>query len=366
MILNLWKEKATGPLHILHFGFGMGSFIVPQIANPFLAVIAQSSEINKTFSTLDQLHVEMNTTSVAAVFSPGNLSTLSEQNNSSVVKYLQDSRIESAYLIVAFIVAALSIVFFVYQFCCGTIVYPRRPQTKTKESNVRKIVKMVDPSTCADGDRWFGIKIFALIFFYFFNAVGGERLYSKFIRSYAIDKHNFSGDKGSLINTTFWICFALGRLTGLFTGRFVPIRILILIEVSGALVTSILLDIFARDSDVALWVLTCPMGFFISPLFPSGIGWGDFHVEFTGFAITFALMGGALGGVSYLWVIGYLYEYHGYDMFLHQMVFYGVMVVFFAVVMSFVGIRHGGRFQNKNKYEAEDVVKQTVDDFEIE
>jgi hypothetical protein len=28
---------------------------------------------------------------------------------------------------VAFIVAALSIVFFVYQFCCGTIVYPRRP-----------------------------------------------------------------------------------------------------------------------------------------------------------------------------------------------------------------------------------------------
>jgi uncharacterized membrane protein len=108
------------------------------------------------------------------------------------------------------------------------------------------------------------------------------------------------------------------------------------------------------------------MGFFISPLFPSGIGWGDFHVEFTGFAITFALMGGALGGVSYLWVIGYLYEYHGYDMFLHQMVFYGVMVVFFAVVMSFVGIRHGGRFQNKNKYGAEDVVKQTVDDSEIE
>jgi hypothetical protein len=39
----------------------------------------------------------MDTTSVAAVFSPGNLSTLPEQNNSSVVKYLKDSRIESAY-----------------------------------------------------------------------------------------------------------------------------------------------------------------------------------------------------------------------------------------------------------------------------
>lgn len=32
----MWKEKAASPLHIQHLGFGVGSFIVPHIAQPFL------------------------------------------------------------------------------------------------------------------------------------------------------------------------------------------------------------------------------------------------------------------------------------------------------------------------------------------
>ncbi|XP_071179639.1 sodium-dependent glucose transporter 1B-like [Mytilus edulis] len=337
LILNLWKRKATGPLHILHFGFGMGSFIVPQIANPFLAVLAPSLDITNASS--------INGTKSPFVIDPVTV-TATTTNNTIAVIFLKESKIESAYLIVSIIVASLSVVFFLYQFCNRTTVYTHvHVPGEIKESNFRKAVKLVDPATCADGNRCFGVQIFLLIFLYFFNAVGGERMYSKFIRSYAIDKHKFSGDDGSLINTTFWICFAIGRLTGLLTGRFIPVRILIVIEASGVLVTAILLEIFARENDLALWVLTCPMGFFLSQLFPTGIGWGDFHVEFTGIAITFALMGGALGGVSYLWVLGYLYEYQGYDMFLHQLVFYGGCMMLFTIIMTIVGIKHGGRFE---------------------
>lgn len=308
----------------------MGSFLVPQIANPFLAVLAPSID-NGTDST-----------------SMSPLSTMASNVSEVTKKYLKESRIESAYLIVAIVVAALSFSFYVYQFCCRQIS-EEDVVVDSKETNVRKMVKLVDPGTCTNGDRFFGVQVFVLLFLYFFNAVGGERLYGKFIRSYAIDKHKFSGDDGSLINTVFWISFAVGRFTGLFTGRFIPIRILILLEVSGTLITAILLDIFARDNDLALWILTVPMGFFVAPLFPSGIGWGDFHVALTGFAITFVLMGGALGGMSYLWVIGYLYEYHGYDMFLHQMVVYGGIVVFFTILLTIVGKRHGGRFENQTK-----------------
>ncbi|CAC5400974.1 NAGLT1 [Mytilus coruscus] len=354
IILNLWKEKATGPLHVLHFGFGMGSFIVPQIANPFLAVLAPSGG-NST-----------NTTIAPSVTPPLISSTIASSVETDI--YLKESRIESAYLIVGIIVASLSIVFYIYQFCCRQIS-EKEKESNEKETMIRKVVKVVDPATCANGDRWFGVQVFVLLFLYFFNAVGGERLYGKFIRSYAIDKHKFSGDDGSLINTEFWICFAIGRFVGLFTGRFIPIRVLILIEVFGALVTAVLLEIFARESDLALWILTAPMGFFVAPLFPSGIGWGDFHVEFTGSAITFVLMGGALGGMSYLWVIGYLYEYHGYDMFLHQMVGYGGIVVFFTILLTIVGMRHGGRFETKgaNDYDNEmDVKGNGADDMKIE
>ncbi|CAC5384738.1 NAGLT1 [Mytilus coruscus] len=327
LILDLWKRKATGPLHILHFGFGMGSFIVPQIANPFLAVLAPSLEIRNTSS------INATKSSPLAV-DPVNLTeTTTNKTKTETEIFLKESRIESAYLIVSIIVASLSVVFFLYQFRHRREFYTHVP-SKIKDSNIRKAVKLVDPATCAN--------------------VGGERMYSKFIRSYAIDKHKFSGDDGSLINTTFWISFAIGRLTGLFTGRFIPVRILIVIEASGALVTAILLEIFARENDLALWVLTCPMGFFLSQLFPTGIGWGDFHVEFTGIAITFALMGGALGGVAYLWMLGYLYEYHGYDMFLHQLVFYGGCIMFFTIIMTIVGIKHGGRFDRDTEGDADE------------
>lgn len=327
IILNLWQERATGPLHVLHFGFGMGSFIVPQIANPFLAVVDD---------------VSRNTTNVTSL---GNMSTVS--TTTVKTKYLKDSRIETPYLIVGIIVATVSLAFYIYQFCCRRVSSDKSSEKSKEEGTLcQKAVKVVDPATCANGDRVFSVQVFVLLFFYFFNLVGGERLYGKFIRSYAIDKHKFSGDDGSLINTEFWISFAIGRFTGLFTGRFIPIRILIFIEVVGVLVCAILLEIFARDSSLALWILTVPMGFFVAPLFPSGIGWGDFHVEFTGFAITFVLMGGALGGITYLWVIGYLYEYQGYDMFLHQLVVYGAVAVVLVIILNIIGKRHGGRFEN--------------------
>lgn len=302
----------------------MGSFIVPQIVNPFLAVLDDAST---------------NSTNITSI---NNMTTMS---TTTTAKYLKESRIETPFLIVGIIVASVSLAFYIYQFCCKR-VSEKSEKSKEMETLCRKAVKVVDPGTCASGDRFFGVQVFALMFLYFFNVVGGERLYGKFIRSYAIDKHEFSGDNGSLINTEFWISFAIGRFLGLFTGRFIPIRILILIEVTGVLICSILLEIFARDNDLALWILTAPMGFFIAPLFPSGIGWGDFHVEFTGFAITFVLMGGALGGMSYLWVIGYLYEYQGYDMFLHQLVVYGVIGVVLIIILNIIGKRHGGRFEN--------------------
>ncbi|CAC5419271.1 unnamed protein product [Mytilus coruscus] len=314
----------------------MESFIVPQIANPFLAVLAPSLDITNTSS--------INGTKSLFAMDPVNLTATTTNTTTTKIEiFIKKSRIESAYLIVSIIVASLSVVFFLYQFCHRTAVYTHvHVPSKIKESNIRKAVKLVDPASCANGNRCFGVQIFGLIFLYFFNAVGGERMYSKFIRSYAIDKHKFSGDDGSLINTTFWISFAIGRLTGLFTGRFIPVRILIVIEASGALVTAILLEIFARENDLALWVLTCPMRFFLSQLIPTGI------------AITFALMGGALGGVAYLWVLGYLYEYHGYDMFLHQLVFYGGCIMFFTIIMTIVGIKNGGRFDRDNEVDADE------------
>ena len=36
MVMHLWGVKATSHMHSLHFGFGFGALLAPQIAKPFL------------------------------------------------------------------------------------------------------------------------------------------------------------------------------------------------------------------------------------------------------------------------------------------------------------------------------------------
>ena len=36
MVMHLWGTQATSHMHSLHFGFGFGALLAPQIAKPFL------------------------------------------------------------------------------------------------------------------------------------------------------------------------------------------------------------------------------------------------------------------------------------------------------------------------------------------
>ena len=37
MCLVMWGKEASAPVHALHFGFGIGAFIAPQLARPFIS-----------------------------------------------------------------------------------------------------------------------------------------------------------------------------------------------------------------------------------------------------------------------------------------------------------------------------------------
>ena len=325
-----------------------------------------------------------NTTSIPVM---GRISTMSP-DTSTIAEYVKDSSVQWAYLIVSVISIAISLIFYGYQFCTehkkpqdayaattenekGSIdmksekgivsVDDNKPDVTTTSKGdrskvvyqVKKFVKLMDPATCAAGERFYSAQLFILLFCHFFMAVGAERIYGKFIRSYAIDKHNFNGDSATLLNTTFWISFSLGRFAGFITGRFIPIRILIAIEALGVLISSILLTIFARNSSTMLWVFTQPMAFFIAPLFPSGVAWGDYHLQFTGMAITFLLFGGGIGGMCHMWIIGYLYDNFSHDTFLYHSLGIGIAVVLFVSLLTLRSWGKGNRFKENDPSEKE-------------
>lgn len=369
LILLLWKEKAASPLHILHGGFGIGSFIIPLIANPFLAVplrsVQRGNASNFTMETTESSFSFESTTSALSLFpnvSYGSFD-MDKDNEGDKVLYLRESRIEFAYLISAIVTLALSVVFYGYQvkgYKFGRTDSGHHASQSKKSTFFKRCKQMVNPATCTNGKFLYGAEIFIVLFIYYFNITGGERILGKFIRAYSIEQLGFSVADGSYINTAFWISFAVGRITGFITARYIPIRILILIETGGVFVCSVLLCIFAGNNSTALWVLVQPLALFHAPCFPSGIGWGDFHVEMTGMAITFLLLGGSLGGVAYLKLTGYLFETYGPKAFLYHILGYGIACFALAILLDVIGAQFGSRFESEKVSQQLD---QELDDF---
>ncbi|KAL3876731.1 hypothetical protein ACJMK2_034532 [Sinanodonta woodiana] len=348
LLLQIWQEKATGPLHALHGGYGIGSFIVPLIANSFLAVPYPKVIYNNVTETPE-----------LSTLKESKLHTISTTNITSTTTplFLEESRIEYVYTIVSIITVLMSIVFYVYHF---TGLKDRRHKSDLptkKKTKARTLKEIINPATCAGGKLLYGILIFMFLFFYFFSVVGGERLAGKFIRAFSIDEMGFSKDDGSFLNTAFWISFSVGRFSGFLAARWIPIRILIMLETGGCLISAILITIFGHTSSLALWILAQPLAFFIGPLFPSGIGWGDNHVEMTGIAITFVLAGGSLGGVAYLRLIGYLYDRYTHRAFLYLILAYGISVFVLVCVLNLVSAKNGLRYKKK---ETEIEIKEDV------
>ncbi|XP_071146032.1 sodium-dependent glucose transporter 1B-like [Mytilus edulis] len=333
ILIGIWKEKATGPLHVLHFGYGIGAIIVPLILNPFLAVLSpdstnETSFIGQVLNITDQ-HIRM------------------KHDNETISQYLKVSRIKTGYLIVAIIVASVATVFIFYQFCYRQITHVSIKTVRGK-IKIKELTKFIDPKKCTGGNRLYSVQIMGLLFFYFFNTIGGEIIIKTFLRSYSIDKLNFSGDDGSILNTAFAISYTLSRLAGLITSRYIPVRILVVLESFGLLVTTVLLEIFARHSKQALWILSIFLGMFVSPLYPSGMGWGNFFINLTGTAIAFIVTSSAFGAMVYGWLLGYLYQNYGYEMFLHQTLVCGVMLFLCTILMAVVTHSSKGRYNKSN------------------
>ena len=344
-IYNLWQERSAPPMHILHGGYGVGSFLIPLIANPFLAV-PKMTEYNSTGHN-DSITV-------------GGVHEISELNASRPenTEYLKVSKIEYAYMIPSLITVGMSIVFYYYQFCDNlTRSVPKRQgqltNAKTASRHAMKFKEIINPASCTNGRFFYGLQIFTLLFFFYFTCTGGERISGTFIRAFAIDYYDFSVDDGSYINTTFWISFSVGRFAGFFIASWVSIRIMTCIEDGGVLLSAICMMLFSGGTSMALWILILPLGFFIGPLYPSGMGWANYHVQMTGFGITILTIGESFGTLTYLKLLGYLYDNYGPKTYLYTLVGYGGALVLVVVLLNVTGYRHGGRF-SKSSVEMEE------------
>ena len=349
-MLNLWKEKVTSPMHALHFGYGVGSFLIPLMCNPFLGVFIPNDTANIT------TNISYSNESYANV-SWRNQSLGVDGNANGQDLILIGSRVEYAFYLVGFIGMLIALAFLLYQFCFyRNIVYVKE---KTKPQN-RRFIDMWNPATCANGNFCYGLIMYILVFFFYFGTNSAQRSYSNFIRAYSIDLLKFSKTDGSWINSVFWIGFSAGRLSGVLVGKFIKIRKLIMIETIGLFCAALFLMVLSHVSPVYVaWVCTALFGFFQGPLYPSGIAFADYHVELTGIGIMVQSIGGGFGSMCSVWITGRLFDSYGPGSFTYMMLGIGCFVLFISILQVCLGLKHGSRFKGEethvdNENETED------------
>ncbi|XP_021362962.1 sodium-dependent glucose transporter 1A-like [Mizuhopecten yessoensis] len=326
IVLVSWKEKAASPIHIVHLGYGVGGFIAPLIANPFLAN-TETVGPNITNSSVSNISVML-------------MSTISIPTTTTTV-IISPSTIEYAYGSVAGLTIVMAGVLYMYQ--CKTSPRFKHKKGKTENSEqkltrTRKWREMLNPASCAEGSFCFGSLILVTLFLKYFVYLAVDRVFSTFIRSYSIDQLHFSNDDASYLNTLYWIFYAVGRFVGFVSARWISVKILLVIESVCLVGVSVGLFTVGTYSQTALWVLTGMSGFFIGPIFPSGIAWGDLHIELTGLAITWVLLGSSFGGLAFLKLGGHAYDHFGGIAFVYMIMILAIVVFCVDIMLTILSM----------------------------
>ena len=351
MVMHMWGIKAAAPMHSLHFGFGLGALLAPQIARPFLSPDDNATDTQATYMLpglswpVHSMHSGYYT-----------MNTYANDSNDSPETNEDESRIEIPYSIVATFVLIFSFVVLAFYIKGVPKGFPMR-------QNHTRFRDMISPGSCTDGHKLFGVGLLTCLFFYFTQAVGGERAYGKFLFSFAIESDvQMSKDEASVLQSLFWLSFTTGRLLGIPLAKWIPIDAIIVANIIGNALTSTVLAIFAYDAETILWVFTCFMGFFISIVFPNGMSWSNLHLDMNSVAVMVLMVGSSCGSFIYQYMTGYLFENEGPQSLMYVMVGYSVALAASYVAMMLVAkLCQPAKSVHATEDKVEVIVMETVD-----
>ncbi|XP_045196699.2 major facilitator superfamily domain-containing protein 4A-like [Mercenaria mercenaria] len=149
--LEIWKERSSIVLQLLHMGFGVGALTDPLICSPFLAVIenVQKDDMNPN----PHYHV------------------------------IKESRAHLAFLIIGIFTCCVAIPFFLFQLTAkrSTVVKETVPSTSAKAKSFKEIF---NPATYANGNFYYGLCALILLFFIFFQCCRWRKTFCNICKNY--------------------------------------------------------------------------------------------------------------------------------------------------------------------------------------
>ncbi|KXJ13960.1 Major facilitator superfamily domain-containing protein 4 [Exaiptasia diaphana] len=296
----------------LHFCYGIGGFISPLVARPFLR---------------EKCEYMINYTTIVDEWPYANSTT--ELDNTSSVFYTQESVHRESHVRWAYWIVALAHLPVIFGLLWLSFT---RKLKKMKEEMDKQDLSVYGSQTITNAGynhhivalylngkspwlRVFGedqkprvivVTVLTSLILLLFD--GLMATFGAYIYSYAIKGavHMNTGH-AAYLNSLFWGCLSVGRFVAIGIALYIKPPTMMFIDLVGCLASTLFMLILERY-EVALWLGTAGVGLFMSSVFPTSIALAEYYIEMTAPVTSVMIVSAALGELFLPLLVGQVFE----------------------------------------------------------
>ncbi|XP_075244152.1 major facilitator superfamily domain-containing protein 4A-like isoform X2 [Convolutriloba macropyga] len=181
--------------------------------------------------------------------------------------------------------------------------------------------------------------ILSMIGFILFFADAAQSAYGSYIYSYSSKNSQIemSATTGAYLTASFWGCFALGRLLSIPLSALVSSPVMLFVNLCGSGLAMVLFFMF-RDRTVVIFIATAIYGLFLSSIYPSGIAMAEEYLSISSFMTSVLVMFAAAGEMCTPLLVGWLFDNVGPVTLIYYELsasVFGLFLLFLALLVAF-------------------------------
>lgn len=146
-----------------------------------------------------------------------------------------------------------------------------------------------------------------LVAAFFALYVGAEAGFGGWVYSYALAMKLDTETSAAFLTSVFWGSITIGRMIGIPLSTRLRPRIILTMDILGAL-TAVILMIALPPTRLVLWFGAIFLGLSLAPIFPTMLAFAGRRMPLTGKITRWFFVGASVGGMSLPWFIGLLFE----------------------------------------------------------
>lgn len=307
--------KFVGPfLQTLHFFYGLGAFVSPMIAEPFL-VDRDCDSLRSKNSSDDQKDDDGS-------------AILEVDTTASVEDMAQElSRVDYAFWCMALL--QVPVILMVVSLPLKNVLAKFRQKEVTAKSDDGSAAKLkkdyesveLDVSSRIDYPTFpiqddhppvTNTQLYSVIFLtslMLFLYDGLQASYGGYISSYASKIDKMPRSEAAYVTACYWGLFAFGRLVSIIISARMTPAMMLLCNIVGCIFSMALLFLW-NHSRVALYIGTCTFGAFLSSVYPTTVSLAEQYVQLTSGITSVIVVGAASGEMLFPLMVGQQFDSH--------------------------------------------------------